>query len=83
MKPFWPLIQSGFCLFGGFLGLVLGVLSMTGPRRSIGLYQRIMERFNWRVAPIDELREVRNTRALGAFLTLLSLAIFAVALLKF
>jgi hypothetical protein len=67
----------------GCLGFALGALSTLAPQRSIGLYQRIMKGFNWNVAPIDEPREVRNTRALGVFLTLLSLAIFAAALLKF
>jgi hypothetical protein len=67
----------------GCVGLALGVLSMIGPRRSIALYQGIMERFNWKVVPIDEPREIRNTRVLGVFLALLSVAIVAMALLKF
>ncbi|MFH1799673.1 MAG: hypothetical protein ABH891_02335 [Candidatus Omnitrophota bacterium] len=60
----------------GCLGLAVGALSVGWPKRSIGLYQWIMERFNWKVAPIDEPREVRNTRILGAILAALSLAIF-------
>ena len=60
----------------GCLGLVVGILSVVWPERSIGLYQWIMERFNWKVAPIDGPREVRNTRILGAILTALSLTIF-------
>ena len=62
----------------GCLGLVVGVLSVVWPKRSIGLYQWIMERFNWKVVPINESREVRNTRILGAILTALSLAIFLI-----
>lgn len=57
----------------GFLGLALGVFSAFRPRRSIALYQWIMECFNWKVAPVDEAREVRNTRMLGLALTVLSL----------
>ena len=64
----------------GALGFGLGVLSAGWPGRSIGLYQWIMERFNWKVVPIDEVREIRNTRALGVALAVLSLAIFFVAL---
>ncbi|MFH0984899.1 MAG: hypothetical protein V1882_05120 [Candidatus Omnitrophota bacterium] len=60
----------------GVLGLALGILSIVWPKRSIGLYQSIMARFNWKVAPIDESREVRNTQILGAVLTALSLIIF-------
>ena len=63
----------------GCLGFALGLLSAVRPKRSIGLYQWIMERFNWKVVPIDEVREIRNTRALGVALAVLSLAIFFVA----
>ena len=75
-----PLIRccmsSKFLFLGvGYLGLVLGVLSAVGPKRSMKLYQWIMERFNWKVVPIDEPREVRNTRILGAILTLLSIVV--------
>jgi hypothetical protein len=42
-----------------------------------------MERFNWRVAPIDTAREGRNTRILGFFLIVLSAAIPAIALFRF
>jgi hypothetical protein len=58
----------------GFLGLVLGVFSAAQPKKSISLYQSIMERFNWKVTPIDGPREVRSTRNLGIVLTVLSLA---------
>jgi len=64
------------------LGLAVGVLSAIWPRRSIGLYQWIMERFNWRVTPIDEAREVRNTVFLGAFLALLSGGMLALSFLR-
>ena len=59
----------------GVVAVVIGGLSAAAPRRSIQLYQWIMERFNWRVSPIDEAREVRNTRLLGALLILLSAAL--------
>jgi hypothetical protein len=60
----------------GVLGLALGILSVGWPKRSIGLYQGIMKRINWNVAPIDERREMRNTRILGAILTALSIVLF-------
>ncbi len=59
----------------GCLGFALGLLSVAWPKRSIGLYQWIMERFNWKVSPIDLPREVRNTRILGVVLAALSLVI--------
>ena len=63
----------------GVLCLAFGTLSAFWPRRSIGLYQWIMERFNWRVVPIDEAREVRNTRILGGVLGLISVAMILLA----
>lgn len=63
-------------------GVAVGILSAGWPGRSIGLYQWIMERFNWRMAPIDLAREIRNTRVLGVLLTVLSLALFAAFFLR-
>ena len=53
--------------------LGFGVFSALDPRRSIALYQWIMERCNWRVSPIDEPREIDTTRLLSVLLILLSL----------
>ena len=67
------------------LGVVIflfGWFSALAPKRSIALYQWIMARFNWRVSPIDERREIRTTSLLGALLVLLSLALLWLLLLK-
>ena len=64
----------------GISGSGLGILSAVWPARSIGLYQSIMERFNWKVVPIDLAREIRNTRILGMILAALSLAIFSITI---
>ncbi len=64
-------------------GFGLGVLSAFWPGRSIGLYQWIMARFNWKVEPIDLSREVRNTRILGAGLILITILLCAVVFSKF
>ena len=78
------LMSPKFVFLGiGCLGLALGLLSVARPQRSIRLYQRIMERFNWNVVPIDEAREVRNTRILGVALAALSLVIFFMAFSSF
>lgn len=58
-QPIWVLV------------LVLGIFSAAAPGRSIGFYQWIMARFNWRVQPIDEAREIRMTRVMGWVLILL------------
>lgn len=65
------------------LGFAFGLFSVVWPKRSIALYQKIMESFNWRVTPIDEPREVRNTRFLGAVLAALSLAVFYMVFSRF
>ena len=66
------------CVFLGIdcLSFVLGLLSVVWPAQSIGLCQWTMEKFNWKIAPIDLPREIRNIRALGAVLLVLSLVIF-------
>jgi len=62
------LVFALVCLaFGGFTAL--------DPRRSIALYVEIMRWFNWRVSPIDETREIKNTRILGTVLFFLGWAI--------
>ena len=77
---------AGLCLMSpkfvllalGGLGVALGVFSIFLPKRSIELYQWIMAHLNWKVAPIDEAKEIRNTRILGIALAALSLIFFAV-----
>lgn len=59
----------------GFIGLFFGLFTAAWPKASIRVYQWIMKMFNWSVNPIDERREVRNTRVLGSVLAVLGLAI--------
>ncbi|MBI2496236.1 MAG: hypothetical protein HYY90_04835 [Candidatus Omnitrophica bacterium] len=68
-------LRFGIALLG-IVALLVGSLSVVAPRRSIALYQWIMARFNWRVSPIDEAREIRNTRLLGAVLALLGVMLW-------
>ena len=74
-------IPCGVTLIG-IVGLLFGIFSSFWPRRSIALYEGVMAKINWRVSPIDEAREVRNTRALGILLILLSLALLATRFLS-
>ena len=57
----------------GAIVLAFGIFSTFCPKHSIFLYEWLMARLNWRVSPIDEGREVRNTRFLGIILILLIL----------
>ena len=52
-------------------GIGYGAFSAAQPKRSIQLYQGMMEKANWRVSPIDEVHEIRMTRALGILLVLI------------
>lgn len=83
-------LSSYCCLFpkvaflaASCFGLALGLLSVIRPKQSISFYQRAMERFNWKVVPINESREVRNTRILGVALAALSLATFFIVAIRF
>ncbi len=57
------------------LNLLFGIFSACWPGRSILLYEGLMARLNWQVEPIDEAREVRNTRLLATVLILLNLLV--------
>jgi len=55
---------------------VLGVLSAFWPSRSIGLYVWMMFKFSWTVSPMNERREIKNTRRFGIYLLILSVLMF-------
>ncbi|MBU9888778.1 MAG: hypothetical protein KTQ49_02775 [Candidatus Omnitrophica bacterium] len=74
---------KGFLLMVSIVGVGLGVYSMVAPRRSIALYAWIMERFNWKVSPIDMAKEERNTVYLGGLLAALSVLLFVTAGMKY
>ena len=70
--------MAGFRIFSvvvGSAGLAFGLFSAFWPIRSIAFYERLMARLNWQVRPIDEAREIRNTRMLGWLLIGMNLAL--------
>lgn len=67
----------------GVLDLALGGFSMFRPEKSIRLYQWVMERFNWRVTPVDRAKEIRNTARMGFWLLVLGGMLVATAIVKF
>ncbi len=71
-------LSVGSCLAGwiGVFSFLIGAWSLLSPAKSIGFYIWIMAKFNWTVRPIDEARELRNTRFGGLMLVLLSMIIF-------
>lgn len=78
--PFWWVLLKLY--FIGGTGLVFGIFTALWPRRSIGLYEWLMAKINWRVSPIDEAREVRTTRRFGTYLILLGGALLGLLLLR-
>ena len=74
VSPYLLWIVRGAWVLGG-LSLIFGIFTAAGPGHSIGLYQWLMARINWRVEPVDRGREIRTTRVLGILLILLSLAL--------
>lgn len=60
----------------GTAGLIFGLFSAFWPRRSIAFYEWLMARINWQVRPIDEAREIQNTRRLGWLLIGMNLALW-------
>jgi len=69
----WMRIFSGAV---GTVGFAFGLFSAFWPRRSINFYEWLMARINWQARPIDEAKEIRNTRALGWLLIGMSLALW-------
>jgi len=66
----WILLGMGAF---GLMSFAFGIFTGFCPKRSIDLYVWLMSKLNWRVHPIDEVREIRNTRMFGIFLVFLSL----------
>ena len=57
------------------ISLAIGVFSFFRPKSSVNLYIWIMSKFNWKVCPIDDLKEERNTRKFGICLMVLGIAL--------
>ena len=53
---------------------ICGLLCVRDPQKVIKLQQIFYSRINWRLEPISWEKEVHNTRRMGEFLIILSLA---------
>ena len=54
--------------------LVYGVFLILRPRLAINLQIDFYKRINWKMEPISMEKEIRNTRAIGLLLIVLTLA---------
>jgi len=69
----WVRIFSGAV---GTVGFAFGLFSALWPARSVAFYEGLMARINWQVKPIDEVKEIQNTRRLGWLLIGMNLALW-------
>ncbi|HDZ76563.1 MAG TPA: hypothetical protein ENH41_00570 [Candidatus Omnitrophica bacterium] len=66
-----------------FLGLLSGLFLLLRPEYSIELQRRFYEKINWKIEPVSMPKEVRNTRAMGAFLVIIAVVISTYVVLGF
>jgi len=72
--------------------LILGIMAMSGiiiglfvffkPELTIEIQRRFYEKINWRIEPISMPKEIRNTKAMGIFLVIISIATMIYAWFK-
>ncbi|MFH1442105.1 MAG: hypothetical protein ABIH18_08725 [Candidatus Omnitrophota bacterium] len=66
----------------GVFSLIIGLLLAINPVLSIEIQRRFYERINWRMEPISMEKEIRNTRIMGIFLTLLAIVILGIIIFR-
>jgi len=55
--------------------LFFGLFIFLKPSLAIELQRRFYERINWRIEPISTAKEIRNTKIMGLFVVIFSIAI--------
>jgi len=64
------------------IGLAVGAFMVINPALSIEIQRRFYCRINWKIEPISLSKEIRNTRVMGWFLIILSVATLFLTLTK-
>jgi hypothetical protein len=62
-----------FLLFSMF-GTLVGFLLVFNPQLAIELQRKFYAKINWKIEPISQSLEIRNTRLMGVFLILFCIA---------
>lgn len=65
------------CAIAGILavtGLFTGSVLFVRPKAAIALQKKFYEKINWRIEPVSMEKEIRNTRLMGLFTFIFSLA---------
>jgi len=69
-------------ILSSVIGLAVGVLMVINPALSIEIQRRFYCFINWKIEPISLAKEIRNTRTMGWFLIILSVATLFFVLTK-
>lgn len=56
------------------IGLGIGIFMIINPALAIEIQRRFYAKINWKIEPISLSKEIRNTRAMGWFLIMLSVS---------
>ena len=64
------------------IGLGIGAFMVINPHLAIEIQRRFYCLINWKIEPISLPKEIRNTRAMGWFLIILSVATLFFVLTK-
>lgn len=72
-----------FGLFMAGLSFCCGAFCFKYPERAIEFQQYFYSKINWRIEPISMAKEIRNTKIMGIFLLILSLATFYLLIRRF
>jgi hypothetical protein len=70
-----------FILFSIF-GIVIGFFLAFNPQLAIELQRRFYAKINWRIEPISMSKEIRNTRLMGGFLIILTIATLLIVIIR-
>lgn len=73
MKQLFLLIFALFSIASIFIGAFL----FLKPAVAIEIQRKFYERINWRIEPVSMEKEVRNTKAMGLFLVILTLLVIS------
>ena len=66
-------MEAVIFILAALIALTLGSYIYTSPQEVILLQQKFYTLINWRMEPISMPKEIRNTKIMGAFLTVLTL----------
>ena len=74
--------MSPILILFSIIGLAVGAFMVINPALSIEIQRRFYCRINWKIEPISLPKEIRNTRAMGWFLIILSVTTLFFSLTK-